>query len=96
MGYRVLEAENGQQALMLLQQEPDAIDLVISDSVMPEMGGLALYERLARDFTKVHFIMMSGYSPEIRDDIVWVKKPFTISELTGKIRQVLAGDSSES
>jgi signal transduction histidine kinase/CheY-like chemotaxis protein/HAMP domain-containing protein len=96
MGYRVLEAENGQQALMLLQQEPDAIDLVISDSVMPEMGGLALHERLARDFTKVHFIMMSGYSPEIRDDIVWVKKPFTISELTGKIRQVLAGDSSES
>lgn len=95
LGYRVLEAENGQAALALFGQRNGEIDLVISDLVMPEMGGLALYESLQARWPEVKMVLMTGYPLEESDraragqgPLGWLKKPFSVEEVDEKLRQI--------
>jgi two-component system cell cycle sensor histidine kinase/response regulator CckA len=60
-GYEVVEARQGREALARLAEEGEPIDLVLSDVVMPVMGGRDLAERLARDWPDIPIIWMSGY-----------------------------------
>jgi len=95
-GYRVLEATNGRDGVQVARRERDAIDLIVSDVVMPEMGGKEMVE-LARQFLpSVAVLFVSGYTagnfPLPSDDPsanMFLLKPFTPPELLAMVRQVL-------
>jgi CheY-like chemotaxis protein len=59
-GYEIVQARHGREALQLLARDP-AVDLVLTDVIMPELGGRELVERLAADFPELPVIWMSGY-----------------------------------
>jgi signal transduction histidine kinase/CheY-like chemotaxis protein len=101
-GYSVLEASNGLEALELLARYSGTIHLVLSDVIMPRMGGTELAERLraVRPDTKV--LLMSGYSEycnQPKDEefsrVVVLQKPFSRSSLVEKIRETLSGKPTE-
>jgi PAS domain S-box-containing protein len=95
-GYTVIEARNGVQALGYVKQHPGAIDLVISDVVMPEMGGREFGHRLAQVEPGLPVLYMSGYTG---DDVVqrglldagapFQQKPFAPASLASKVRGML-------
>jgi two-component system cell cycle sensor histidine kinase/response regulator CckA len=95
-GYVVVEARNGAQALQYVRQHPGTVDLVISDVVMPEMGGRELGQNLARHDPDLPVLYMSGYTGE---DVVqrglldpgspFQQKPFTPTGLATKVRTML-------
>jgi CheY-like chemotaxis protein len=99
-GYGVVTAEDGQAALELIQANQRRIDLVITDVVMPKMGGNKLFKAicdLGLEY-EPQFIFMSGYRQDgIQNEGLlsnvseanFLSKPFSPSELTEKIRQVL-------
>jgi DNA-binding response OmpR family regulator len=95
-GYRVLEATNGRDGVQVARREREAIDLIVSDVVMPEMGGKEMVE-LARQFLpSVAVLFVSGYTagsfPLPSDDPsahLFLPKPFTPQELLAMVRQVL-------
>ena len=96
-GYSVLRARNGVEAIDLLRRHPDKVDLVLSDVVMPKMGGSELAVRLpsVRPGTKI--LLMSGYSEYAvesqnhdRPQHPMLSKPFSRSSLIAKIREALA------
>jgi two-component system cell cycle sensor histidine kinase/response regulator CckA len=98
-GYNVVEASNGAQALRYIREHPQAVDLVISDVVMPEVGGRELGQRLATLDPDLPILYMSGYTGE---DVVqrglldpgapFQQKPFTPAGLALKVRQMLDQD----
>ena len=95
-GYRVLEATNGREGLQVARRERLAIDLIVSDVVMPEMGGKEMVE-LARQFVpSAAVLFVSGYTagsfPLPGDDptaSMFLQKPFTPPELLAMVRLVL-------
>ena len=95
-GYRVLEATNGRDGVQVARREREAIDLILSDVVMPEMGGKEMVE-LARQFLpSVAVLFVSGFTagsfPLPSDDpsaSMFLQKPFTPQELLAMVRQVL-------
>ncbi|MGZ9146788.1 MAG: ATP-binding protein [Candidatus Deferrimicrobiaceae bacterium] len=97
-GYTVWEASDGEEAISLLSRSQDPVHLILSDVVMPKMGGRDLAERTAslRPGRKVLF--MSGYAETIiglgnerKRESPFLIKPFTPYELTRKVRDVLDG-----
>ncbi len=96
--YKVVVAENGAHALRLLDDQVEAIDMVISDVVMPVMGGMELARELARLHPEMKIIHTSGYRcDEIDTDRAglrpghFLNKPFSILKLSQKVREALAG-----
>jgi PAS domain S-box-containing protein len=95
-GYHVLEARHGGEALRQMGEQPRRIDLVISDVVMPELGGRELGQRLARLQPELPVLYMSGYTG---DDVIqrglldpgapFQQKPFTPEGLARKVREML-------
>jgi CheY-like chemotaxis protein len=63
-GYSVVMAANGEEAFRLLQTRGDEIDLVLSDVVMPRLGGPELAVRLSVTWPKLPVVFMTGYSPD--------------------------------
>ncbi len=97
-GYRVTEARTGQAALALLDQEEEAFDLLITDVVMPEMDGPALIEHVRATKPNMRVICISGYAEStFRDKLVefdnlhFLAKPFTLQQLAGTVKEVMAG-----
>lgn len=96
-GYRVLEACNGVEALKLWQDHRNAIDLVISDVLMPAgISGVELKERFRQDKPDLPVILVSGYSTELvtqgfaaEGEIAFLQKPFSSAVLARKIRESL-------
>jgi CheY-like chemotaxis protein len=98
-GYKVLDAKNGREALRIARESEDAIQLVLTDVVMPEMNGADLAEHLIRIKPDLKFIYMSGYSENtissrglLNSNIDLIEKPFSARTLLGKVRQVLDMD----
>ena len=96
LGYTVLIAKNGQDALKLYKKDHQAIHLVILDMIMPGMGGSETFEKLKEINPEVKVILSSGYSingqaAEIleRGCKGFIQKPFSIDEVSRKIREVL-------
>jgi len=90
-GYRVIEAGDGEEALRAIDAHEGAIDLVLTDLVMPRMGGALLGRRLRERGTEVPIIYMSGYA-EGSEDLVEgrrLAKPFGAGELTTAVRDAL-------
>jgi two-component system cell cycle sensor histidine kinase/response regulator CckA len=92
-GYTVLTAPNGIDALSLAHARDGEVDVVVTDVIMPEMGGLELTQRLATMLPGIRIVYMSGYSElSVSDDVgPWplLQKPFNARSLAGKIREVL-------
>jgi CheY-like chemotaxis protein len=96
-GYRVLEAREGAEALDLLRQHGGPVDLLITDIIMPGLGGPALVERLGPSVPDMRVLYITGYSEEaIRLEGMLpaggdlLEKPFTAHELAERVRQTLA------
>ncbi len=97
-GYTVIEARHGVDALRIIEAGDRPVDLVITDLVMPEMGGRELVERLRTRHPGIKVLFMSGYSERaVTSDGVmppgtgFVEKPFTIEQLTRRTRELLDG-----
>lgn len=98
LGYRVVEADNGVTALEMIAEPELAIELVISDVVMPKMGGLDLYEAAQRQRRAgLKMLLITGYplDDSMRDlrRLDWLQKPFDLTHLAAKVRALL--DSEE-
>ncbi|MCX8155373.1 MAG: ATP-binding protein [Verrucomicrobiae bacterium] len=90
-GYRVLTANCGEKALEIVQNASEKIDLVITDLVMPRMGGRELIEHLRRISPDLRIIYSSGFvRPATEDEEFYLQKPFTSKELLAKVRHVLS------
>ena len=91
-GYKVLTAVNGQKALNVLNQPGTKVDLVVTDLVMPGMGGRELMERIRQLYPDMPVMPTSGYvMPEDKKNSAgYLQKPFTSSELLLKVKAALA------
>jgi len=97
-GYRMIEATNGKDALLLAEKEPGPIHLLISDVVMPHLGGRALAEQVISKRPECRTLFLSGYTDDaiIRHGVLgaefaFLQKPFSPSTLAQKVRSVLDG-----
>jgi PAS domain S-box-containing protein len=98
-GYTVLEAGNGQEGLQVARAYPGPIHMVISDVVMPLIGGNAVVEELRSERPDACYLLTSGYAEDsIESDegprMPFLPKPYSGSELTRKVREVLDGRES--
>ena len=92
-GYRVLECSNGLEAIERTRQHPDAIHLLLTDAVMPEMGGAELAAQFSACHPGVPVLCMSGYGgfvwPNATSDGDTLQKPFTPAVLLSRVRALL-------
>jgi signal transduction histidine kinase len=95
-GYRVLTAGSGQQALAILSREDTKVDLVLTDLVMPGMGGRELVERIRLLAPETRILCMSGYSllEDKQNSSTHLRKPFASADLLAKVRQALISEPS--
>lgn len=93
-GYAVIEAGDGQEALQLATEHRSTIDLVLTDVVMPRMGGPELVALLRSTGAAPAVIYMSGYTTdEILDGEVLITKPYVESDLLERVRERLVQDA---
>jgi two-component system, cell cycle sensor histidine kinase and response regulator CckA len=90
-GYKVLTANNGQKALQLLTP-PSEVNLVITDLVMPGMGGRELMEHIRQRGLEMPIIATSGYvvSEDVQNMAGYLQKPFTSADLLRKVKTALS------
>ncbi|MDP3063121.1 MAG: PAS domain S-box protein, partial [Chloroflexota bacterium] len=96
-GYTVLTASDGAEALRLVESDPNMkMDMLLTDVVMPEMGGKELDEKLTALRPGLRVVYMSGYPEdaiahqgELEDGVIFVQKPISIATLVQTVRQVL-------
>jgi two-component system, cell cycle sensor histidine kinase and response regulator CckA len=95
-GYKVLQAENGLEALKIAQEFSETIDLVITDVVMPGISGVVLAARLQSMRPGIKFLYISGYTDTAIVDhgildskVAFLQKPFTVKGFTQKVREVI-------
>jgi PAS domain S-box-containing protein len=97
LGYRVLPADNGVQALRLLEQHrAQGIHLLLTDVVMPEMGGKELSEHLRVVSPQTKVLFCSGYTQDgivhegtLAEGVRFLQKPYTVATLAHRVREVL-------
>jgi len=97
-GYDVHEAENGVEAMELLEDLGDTVDLVVSDVVMPEMDGPSLLDAARKSGSKVPFIFASGYAEDAfeknlpegeRGKFGFIPKPYSLKQLATAVKEAL-------
>jgi len=95
-GYTVIEARTGQEGLAACRRHPGPIDLLLTDVVMPEMGGPQLAEQVTRLRPEMAVVYMSGYAEGalvhqgvVSEGIALIEKPFSHSQLAQKVRHAL-------
>lgn len=100
-GYKVLEAQRGNEALTISERHDGPIPLMITDVIMPQMSGPELAQRLASARPEMKVLYMSGYAgsvvgrPEVLDtEAALLQKPFTSEGLLRKVREILDGAST--
>ncbi|MEJ2226924.1 MAG: response regulator [Alphaproteobacteria bacterium] len=95
-GYHVLAASNGVEALEVMEEHGDEIDLVVSDVVMPEMDGPTLMKHLRKERPAIKLVFMSGYAEEafrnnldVDEKFGFLPKPFTLKKLAAAVKEAL-------
>ncbi len=97
LGHQVLAAADGFEALSLFRQQPGKIDLVLSDLVMPRMGGHELWTKLTRLDSRLSFLFMSGYTEDnalrraiLGQQSAFLTKPFSVADLSDALQRAFA------
>ena len=95
-GYTVLEANSGEAAVTLLEEETPDVDLVITDVVMPKLDGPGLVQHIRQATPDIKVIFISGYTEDAfrkslgeDEHIHFLPKPFSLKQLAGKVKEVL-------
>jgi DNA-binding response OmpR family regulator len=96
LGYRVLSAGDGEEALRIAGQGDVKIDLLVSDVVLPNLNGKALSEKLSASYPGLKTLFVSGYTEEaishhgvLDPGIAFLQKPFPVYALACKVRELL-------
>ncbi len=94
LGYNVLVAENGNEALRIVEENP-RIDLLMTDIIMPEMGGHELVQRLRLVSPQTKVIFCSGDADDAafggkESGVFFLQKPYTVAGVADKVRAALA------
>jgi two-component system, cell cycle sensor histidine kinase and response regulator CckA len=96
MGYRVLEARSGQEAVRLLRRGAHRIQGVLTDVAMPGIGGRELGETIAQCWPQIRVLYMSGFAEtrmvnagQLDPTQPFIQKPFTSEQLGSKVRELL-------
>jgi CheY-like chemotaxis protein len=96
LGYKVLQARNGAEAIALAQGYGDRIDLLLTDVVMPGMNGAELARQLVLHHPERKVLFTSGYTDDaivrhgiLKEGVSFIGKPYTPSALAKKVRGVL-------
>lgn len=100
-GYKVLEAQNGSHALEIAEHYPGAIDVLVTDVIMPQVRGLELAQRVTELHPDICVIFMSGYSEDAllenrllpQTNTTLIQKPFDPEDLAQRIRESLSDES---
>ena len=97
LGYTVLSAMSGQEAIDVFQKDQDNIDMVIMDMIMPGMGGGETFDRLKEINPAVKVLLSSGYSIDGQATKIlrrgcdgFIQKPFNMNQLAEKVQKILA------
>ncbi|MGQ9751519.1 MAG: PAS domain-containing protein [Thermoanaerobaculaceae bacterium] len=95
LGYQVFTAEDGRAALALLEDRGFAVDLVLSDVVMPNMGGWELFQLVREKAPQVKFLFSTGYSENAvhtnfvkKEGVYLITKPYGLDALGRKVREI--------
>ncbi|HXA11820.1 MAG TPA: response regulator, partial [Mycobacterium sp.] len=95
-GYTVIEASQGEEALQIVEGHPGTIHLLLTDVVMPAMGGRELARRLLHRRPHLRVLYTSGYADTaivhhgvVESDVAFIQKPYTPDSLLHKVREVL-------
>ena len=96
MGYRVLTARDGKEAVEVYKKNQDNIDIILLDMVMPNMGGGEAYDRMQEINPEIKVLLSSGFSIDGEASEImargcngFIQKPFRVKELSRKIRGIL-------
>ena len=99
LGYVVISAANGREAITLLQAREENIDLVVSDLVMPDMGGKELYTELVQEYSQerpLRMLLVTGYPHDtlaewqVEQGIIrWLQKPFAMDVFANRVAETL-------
>ena len=96
LGYKVLVATGGAEAIKLFKQHRDQIDLVILDMIMPDMSGGETFSRMRAIKPNAKILLSSGYSLDSRASAImkqgcngFIQKPFNLKKISHKIREIL-------
>ncbi|MBW1793676.1 MAG: response regulator [Deltaproteobacteria bacterium] len=96
MGYKVLLARSGKEAIEVYKKNKDRIDMVVLDMVMPEMSGGEAYDRIKEINPNIKALLASGYSMDGQGQQIlergcngYIQKPFNIEQLSHKLREIL-------
>jgi len=97
LGYNVLEVGSGEAALELCARKQGQIDLVMTDLVMPGMGGQEMGKQLAERFPSIQVLYTSGYTEDsvarreiLQEESSFLAKPFSVSELSSAVYRILS------
>ncbi|HWW47115.1 MAG TPA: PAS domain-containing protein [Xanthobacteraceae bacterium] len=98
-GYHVVEASNGIEAMEVLEEHDGAVDLVVSDVVMPEMDGPTLLKAMRERNPNLKIIFVSGYAEDAfekslpeNEQFAFLPKPFTLSQLVEAVKETMGSD----
>ncbi len=96
LGYQVLEASRGEEAIKIVTANNRSINLLLTDVVMPEMSGKEVVDRVSELTPSLRVLFMSGYTDEaivhhgvLDSNVQFIQKPFTPAALATKVREVL-------
>jgi CheY-like chemotaxis protein len=99
LGYRVMTAASGREAIDIYTEHTDAVDLIALDMIMPEMNGRATFEELKKINADAKVLLVSGYSlnKQVEEMLElgcngFIQKPFDIIELSRTLRSVFDGE----
>jgi two-component system, cell cycle sensor histidine kinase and response regulator CckA len=95
-GYSVIEASNGVEAMEALEEKDGAVDLVVSDVVMPEMDGPTLLKAMRDRNPNLKIIFVSGYAEDAfekslpeNEQFAFLPKPFTLTQLVAAVKETM-------
>ncbi|MBN1850320.1 MAG: response regulator [Deltaproteobacteria bacterium] len=102
LGYQVIKAKSGKQAIEIYGNRKDDIDMVILDMIIPEMGGSIIYDKLVDIKKNTKVLLSSGYSIDGQAMEImrrgcngFIQKPFNIEKLSAKIKEILIKEKSD-